>query len=355
MLWLLLACGNTDSDKTMECDSSASVQLVGEDFSLPDNACSTFSLESILGEGDLSVSWTETEHGFQPTITANSDGLFDGLVLSGNYTLSGEEPTRLWKQGYQSWWWSGVTDLVAPEFDADGLPLVGGDGNGVNATEEPYSSWWLGLVGKSDGNSILAGALSSTKTRMWTAFTNDTMWVVWGHRGDPITVSAGDTIELDPVWIHAGSDAFDLHVDYARASAAHNDVPARTDKPPVGWATWYTFYEHIDEDIILGNLEVAEELAANPALEPMTVFQIDDGWQKVWGDWTLTKASHVAWKHPLRRSKKLVLMRDCGSLPFTSPQVPNSIPNKQTGGSETPMATPFCSPIWVLASMRLST
>ena len=27
--------------------------------------------------------WTETEHGFQPTITANPDGLFDGLVLSG--------------------------------------------------------------------------------------------------------------------------------------------------------------------------------------------------------------------------------------------------------------------------------
>ena len=88
-----------------------------------------------------------------------------------------------------------MTDLVAPEFDADGIPLVGGDGNGVNATEEePYSSWWLGLVGKSDGDSILAGALSSTKTRMWTAFTSDTMWIVWGHRGDPITVSTGDTL-----------------------------------------------------------------------------------------------------------------------------------------------------------------
>ena len=40
MLWLLLACGNTDSDKTIECDFSASIQLVGEVFTLPDNACS---------------------------------------------------------------------------------------------------------------------------------------------------------------------------------------------------------------------------------------------------------------------------------------------------------------------------
>ena len=37
-------------------------------------------------------------------------------------------------------------------------------------------------------------------------------------------------------------------------SPAYQNVPARTDKPPVGWATWYTFYEHIDEEIILGNL-----------------------------------------------------------------------------------------------------
>ena len=102
MLWLLLACGNTDSDKTMECDFSASIQLVGEDFTLQ-RMHALHSLESnILGEGDLSVSWTETDHGFQPTITANSDRLFDGLVLSGNYTLLVRNPLDSGNKGIKA-------------------------------------------------------------------------------------------------------------------------------------------------------------------------------------------------------------------------------------------------------------
>ena len=163
--------------------------------------------------------------------------------------------------------------------------------------------------------------------------------------GDPITVSAGDTIELDPVWIHSGSDAFDLHVDYARASAAHNDVPPRTDKPPVGWATWYTFYEHIDEEIILGNLEVRKNLAANPDLEPMTVFQIDDGWQKVWGDWTANEGFPRGMETLATEIKDAGFDAGLWLAPFTSLQVLIFTPNKQTGGYETAMVTPSCSPI----------
>ena len=64
MLWLLLACGNTDSDKQW---SATPLHLMNwlEDFC---RQCLLYlSLESsILGEGDVSVSWTETEHGFQP-------------------------------------------------------------------------------------------------------------------------------------------------------------------------------------------------------------------------------------------------------------------------------------------------
>ena len=175
-----------------------------------------------------------------------------------------------------------------------------------------------------------------------------------GTSGDPITVSAGDTIELDPVWIHSGSDAFDLHVDYARASAAQNDVPARTDKPPVGWATWYTFYEHIDEDIILGNLEVAEELAANPELEPMTVFQIDDGWQKVWGDWTANEGFPRGMETLGTEIKDAGFDAGCG-CPILRLYKCELYTEQTDWWVRTPMATPFCSPIWVLASMRLST
>ena len=173
---------------------------------------------------------------------------------------------------------------------------MGGDDHGTSATEEqPYSSWWLGLVGKADGESLLFGALASTKTRVWTAFTDQKAWVVWGHRGDRITLAAGEELRLDPVWIHSGEDAFDLHVQYAKTAASYHNIPERQDRPPIGWATWYTFYSHIDEEIVRGNLDVAIELADNPDLEPMTLFQIDDGWQKHWGDWTATRPFLPGW------------------------------------------------------------
>lgn len=287
MIWLLLACTSEKQAETI-CTSFVGIAENTDTITLGENSCSTITLSSeILSEGDISLEWEKSGNTITPVLTAESDAVFSGLVLTGDYMLKGEAETRIWKQGYQSWWWSGVTELIAPEYDEQGIPLVGGDGNGVSATEEqPYSSWWLGLVGKEDGDSILAGALASTKTRVWMAFSAEELWVVWGHRGDTISLSAGEKLRLDPIWIHAGTDAFDLHVEYAKVAAEYHDIAPREDQPPVGWATWYTFYDEIDEEIILGNLEVAVDLAADPELEPMTVFQIDDGWQKLWGDWT---------------------------------------------------------------------
>ena len=47
---------------------------------------------------------------------AESSSVFEGFTLTGAYALQGDSPTRLWKQGYQSWWWSGVTALFIDGF-----------------------------------------------------------------------------------------------------------------------------------------------------------------------------------------------------------------------------------------------
>ena len=287
MIWLAIFSCQEPEKNTPSCNSSAGITLSSPLITLEENACSSLSLSPrILGQGEFSVRWEQTGNTITPILTAQDSAIFYGLVLEGDYDIVGESPVRLWKQGYQSWWWSGITDLVEPEYDNEGIPLVGGDDHGTSATEEkPYSSWWLGLVGRDQGESILLGALSSTKTRVWTAFSDEKAWVVWGHRGDHIALEPGAELVLDPIWIKSGDDAFDLHVEYAQISAQHHNIEPRTDKPPVGWATWYTFYAEIDEEIVRGNLDVAVELANDPTLTPMTVFQIDDGWQEHWGDW----------------------------------------------------------------------
>jgi alpha-galactosidase len=44
------------------------------------------------------------------------------------------------------------------------------------------------------------------------------------------------------------------------------------------WSTWYSFYEGIDQDLIA-------TLVPQVATLPFDVFQIDDGWERIVGDW----------------------------------------------------------------------
>ena len=149
MIWsIFFACQETEKN-TPSCSSNAGITISSQQITLEANACSSLSLSPrTLGQGALSVRWEQNGNTITPILTAQETATFSGLVLEGEYNVAGENPIRLWKQGYQSWWWSGVTDLVTPEYDEEGIPLVGGDDHGTSATEEkPYSSWWLGLVG----------------------------------------------------------------------------------------------------------------------------------------------------------------------------------------------------------------
>lgn len=57
-------------------------------------------------------------------------------------------------------------------------------------------------------------------------------------------------------------------------------VPASV---PVTWCSWEALYEHIDEAVLVQELERARHLAATGLLE---AFLVDDGYQPAVGDWT---------------------------------------------------------------------
>ena len=133
----------------------------GAVLSAAEESCGELALRPrVIGEGEWSIDFVQTERGsWEPVLSSSTGGVFEGLVLEGAWTLAGASDAVLWKQGYQSWSWSGVTTPGEPTMDADGVILPGGDGDGPSVVLETDStSWWAGLVGRADGASVLLGA-----------------------------------------------------------------------------------------------------------------------------------------------------------------------------------------------------
>lgn len=295
MALLLVGCPGKGGDETGSDDVQRAFSAEGVSVSHPTWGALDATFE-VLGEGTLELAVEPVGSdgaAFRPTLTATNDATFRGLALHGQVSIGGREPLRVWRQGYQSWSWSGVVELETATLDDVGLPEGGGDGDNLSSVDEtPTTSWWVGLLGRSDGGGALLGFLSARETRTWVAFSGEgdgpaEVWAVWGNRGESISLPAGASLVLDPLRVDLGSDPFELHRSYA-AAAVTDGAPARplTPPPPTGWATWYTFYDEVTEEDVRSNLARAVALRDVSGLPPLEVFQVDDGWARAWGDWT---------------------------------------------------------------------
>ncbi len=59
----------------------------------------------------------------------------------------------------------------------------------------------------------------------------------------------------------------------------------------LGWESWYNHYTDINEELILEDLDalVSENILQNLKEDQPIIFQIDDGWEKHVGDWTINE------------------------------------------------------------------
>lgn len=81
---------------------------------------------------------------------------------------------------------------------------------------------------------------------------------------------------FDIVWIEGEeNEVFDKYFELMNISKPSS-------KPMSGWTSWYNYYQNINEDIILENLENFKKFN-----KKIDIFQIDDGYQQAVGDWLL--------------------------------------------------------------------
>ncbi|MBO4513311.1 MAG: alpha-galactosidase [Victivallales bacterium] len=131
-----------------------------------------------------------------------------------------------------------------------------------------------------EGNFLLAGAL--------TAFRSVSFFrAVWrGGRFSEIQVEqpgikAGETPE--EIIVLKGADWRELLFQYAEAAAAKcGRIMPDTTRNMTGYCTWYYYYENVTGQDLLDNIDA---LAKNRSPYAAEYVQIDDGYQKMQGDW----------------------------------------------------------------------
>ena len=61
--------------------------------------------------------------------------------------------------------------------------------------------------------------------------------------------------------------------------------------PPTGWCSWYHYFEKITEKSLIENIQQMRNLKEHNGLhaerQGFNLFQIDDGYQRAWGDWLI--------------------------------------------------------------------
>jgi len=99
-------------------------------------------------------------------------------------------------------------------------------------------------------------------------------------------VEPGAGVELEAAWLALGPEPARLLEDFATAWGA--SCGARKTAPfQTGWCSWYHFFHDVTEEALLRNLE---GLAARRDALPVSLVQLDDGYQRAIGDWLETNA-----------------------------------------------------------------
>lgn len=189
-----------------------------------------------------------------------------GLILPAGRValLHGLPDAQVYRHGWNSWSPSGWRAMdEAPLRIAAAHRRLTADDTVWDDPHRHHSSAVTALAA-GDGNVLLLGSLGLDVPRL--AVDRDTV-TAWCEGGDA-------------PWFCAYGPELEVFARYAELLGEHlgggTDAPRR--RAGNVWCSWYAYYEDIDEATLHADL-------AGLAGLPFDVFQIDDGWETVVGDW----------------------------------------------------------------------
>jgi hypothetical protein len=123
-------------------------------------------------------------------------------------------------------------------------------------------------------------------------------------RMSDVVVEPGETRESQEAlfWLGAYDEAVETGMRWIAATHGSRSLS----RPVFGWCSWYDKLDEIAEPDIV---RVAETVRAHRDVFPFEYIQIDDGWQRTWGDWKPNK------KFPRGLGPSVGAIRKAGAIP----------------------------------------
>ncbi len=216
------------------------------------------------------------------------------LDADATLTLRGLSGRLHWlHNGYDSWAFTAVEN-ISPTLAAqprDGHILRPAGNNFDYMTDRLGMSWWVGAGRVSMGRAgFLAGALSAgiLKTYMGVSVPGGRgdvvkFEMVMGTPGDSLTLDPGDSVSLDPAFFQFSAQLPKALEDYGRRAAQTIGALHWQGEEMRGWATWYELFEDVTVQDIRDHIDIL--VSEGFADAGYRVLQIDDGYEKAFGDW----------------------------------------------------------------------
>ncbi|MEA3325770.1 MAG: alpha-galactosidase [Chloroflexota bacterium] len=211
-------------------------------------------------------------------------------ILPGDLHLGDAEIAEpaIYSNGWQSWSTTGAYGLgdkqrssILGPFQN---PMVINPGTPKPKGGNHFTSDMFTVIG--DRNSrvgLLAGFLSQKRQfgSLEARFDPAPSLKMWAN-GDHALVKPGSQVQTDWAVFHfIDLDMPEPLQEYLKAVAQAHDIHIHR-KSPLGWCSWYHFYENITQEAIQSNLDSVVSLSSEL---PLSLLQIDDGFETVAGDW----------------------------------------------------------------------
>ena len=242
------------------------------------------NIEVILSIYDYGTNFLTVEAKVK-NLSEKEDLIVRGFSLSSDEIIFTKPVDSVLSNGYQSW----SPSLFTPVPDTDTDVVKGNNDDMINI--DPSLSWWYSAI-QSENSSFVSGSLTSEKwkTRVIT-FSKDgkISWKIingltyYKDSQDKIVLKPGegDTTSSEIIFLGIYHNPSEGLIDYSEKVAKMNP-PVTAPFVPIGWNSWNTFFNNIDESKIIGNAQFIKDNFPEAGFNNI---QIDAGWEKAKGEW----------------------------------------------------------------------